>query len=329
MEKQLSVIIPSYNVEDTLPKTLDSLLGLNDDDLTLLEVIVVNDGSQDKSLQVAQRYQNHFPAVVRIIDKENGGHGSTINAGIKSATGRYFKIIDGDDFVSSEFRDFLKDLININVDLVMTPYIKEYTNQNKEIIAYPNLENKKTYTYDEVLQRLNRVPDMHSIAYRTNLLRDNHIQLSENCFYVDIQYNVFPIHLIKTVLYWDLPIYRYQLGDENQSVSTKSYLKNKDMHLHVIHSVLTYLDNYATELSDIQKYVIEKLVSGLVSLQINIYLLMDDFKEGKKEYRQMMNHLRNYYPEIYQNPTGYKAKLLRQVPQLFRLLSQWYRRKHL
>lgn len=329
MEKQLSVIIPSYNVEDTLPATLDSLLGLNEDDLALLEVIVVNDGSKDKTLQVAQNYQNHFPSVVRIIDKENGGHGSTINAGIQSATGRYFKVVDGDDFVSTGLGDFLKGLININVDLVLTPYIKEYTNQHKEIVAYPDLKNKKTYTYDQALQQLNRVPDMHSIAYRTNLLRDNHIQLSEHCFYVDIQYNVFPIHLIKTVLYWDLPIYRYQLGDENQSVSTKSYLKNKDMHLHVLNSVLTYLDNYATELSDIQKYVIEKLVSGLVSLQINIYLLMDNLQAGKKEYTQMMNHLRNDYPVIYQNPTGYKAKLLRQAPQLFSLLSQWYRRKHL
>ena len=121
MKKLLSVVVPAYNVEAYLAGCLESLLNTEEREKT--EILVIDDGSKDTTGNIADRFQTLYPSVVRVIHKENGGHGSTINAGIREASGQYFRVLDSDDCVDSEAYDsYLKKLVDIDCDLVATPF---------------------------------------------------------------------------------------------------------------------------------------------------------------------------------------------------------------
>lgn len=326
MEKLISIVIPSYNSASFLPETVPTFVNITDSVRHMVEVIIVNDGSTDNTLEVANELATQYPDIVRVIDKENGGHGSTINAGIKSALGKYFKIVDGDDYVdSAEFERLILFLQNSDVDQVITPFVKDYFNEEKkEIIDFENVESGKEYTYDEFLSLVGRIPDMHAVVNRTELLRENNIQLSEHCFYVDMQYNVFPMHLINKVAYFDTPIYQYQLGDENQSVSLQNYFKNTKMHQHVIDSLINYQATNSDKLSNIQLQLLNKLISALISIQINIFLYDSNIRKSQKQYEDYMEKIKNKHPFSYNNPDGKKAKILKHFPFMYFLMAKLY-----
>lgn len=329
VEKVLSIVIPSYNVAKHLPNTIPTFLSIPDELLERLEIIIVNDGSKDNTLEVAEQLQLLAPRVINIIDKENGGHGSTINAGIDQAQGKYFKVVDGDDFVDSEqLANVLTYLQTVDVDQVISPFYKQYTVEVRdELVSFDNVEDKDIYQYDEFLKRIGRIPEMHSVINKTSLLKDNQIRLSENCFYVDMQYNVFPMRFIQKVAYFDATLYQYQMGDENQSVSARSYLRNKNMHEHVVDSLIDYVNENVENLSDLRIAYINQLIRELVSLQINIYLSIEDVAQGKKEYKAFMNYLKVKHPLSFNEPYRSKAKLLKHFPFLFGTLSKWYQNK--
>ena len=326
MDKLISIVIPSYNSASFLPETVPTFLNISESVRNMVEVIIVNDGSTDNTLEIANDLANQYPDFVRVIDKENGGHGSTINAGIKSALGKYFKIVDGDDYVdSTEFEKLLIELKTLDVDQVISPFVKDfYKEQKKEIVDFKNVESGQIYEYDAFLERVQRIPEMHSVIYKTSLLRENDIKLSEHCFYVDMQYNIFPMHLIKNVAYLKIPIYQYQLGDENQSVSLTSYVKNKKMHEHVIKSLVHYLNNHQQKLSSTKiKYINEK-ITELNSIQTNIYLMEESHDEGKLEWSDFQQFLINNHSFSIDHPFGKKDKILAKFPQLWLLIAKVY-----
>ena len=109
--KQLSIIIPAYNIEKYICQCVDSILKAQEV-ADLVEVIIVNDGSSDNTLKIAMDYQNKYSDIVVVVDKQNGGHGSAINAGIGKATGKYIKVVDGDDWVLEEGLTELVNFIN-------------------------------------------------------------------------------------------------------------------------------------------------------------------------------------------------------------------------
>lgn len=329
MKKILSIVIPSYNVAEYLPHTIPTFLEIPEELLEALEIIIVNDGSKDDTLSVAKEVQKLAPHVINIIDKENGGHGSTINVGIEQALGTYFKVVDGDDYVNStELATVLSFLKTVDVDQVISPFYKQYSAEGRdELVSFEQVENGVTYDYNDFLKRIRRIPEMHSVINRTALLRDYHIRLSENCFYVDMQYNVFPMQHIKQVAYLNSPLYLYQMGDENQSVSARSYLKNKKMHEHVIDTLIEYVNANSGLLSEVQVDYINQLIRELVSLQINIYLSMSNMKQGKKEYHAFMAYLQTKHPLSFEQPFRSKANILKRFPFLFNVLSKWYQNK--
>ena len=138
MNKILTIVVPTYNVEKYLSRCLDSLL-YDEKTNKKLEIIVVNDGSKDNSLKIANEYKEKYPDSVLVIDKENGGHGSTINAGLKIATGKYFRVIDSDDWVNiDEFPSYINDLEKLNSDIVLTNFSREYIYNSTQVISkYP------------------------------------------------------------------------------------------------------------------------------------------------------------------------------------------------
>ena len=138
--KTLSIIIPTYNVEKYIDRCLKSIL--LDSILEDIELIIVNDGSKDSSLQIARKYEKEYKDTIIVIDKENGGHGSTINAGLKAATGKYTKVIDSDDWVNvDDFENFVKELKKLDCDLVITNYTRELVFSEESIKFEYNKKN--------------------------------------------------------------------------------------------------------------------------------------------------------------------------------------------
>ena len=124
MDKILTVVIPTYNMESYLEKCLDSVLV--EQVIGLIEVMIVNDGSKDSSLLIAKRYQNRYPGSIVVVDKKNGNYGSCLNLAFSLAKGKYIRTLDADDcFDSIELVKFIEKLCSLpeNIDLVLTNYV--------------------------------------------------------------------------------------------------------------------------------------------------------------------------------------------------------------
>jgi glycosyltransferase involved in cell wall biosynthesis len=216
MEKILSIIVPSYNMEDYLSRCLTSVLDHKwDEDL---EVIVVNDGSKDQTLQIAQVYKEKFPKIVTVIDKENGHYGSTINAALPIAKGKYTKILDADDwFDTKEFERFIERLKNIEGDLVITDYTINYVSGKKKKKIYPLNKDSRTYDFSiMLLPKLLRL-EMPSTSYCTELLRRINYQQSEGIFYTDQEWVFYPMFFVNRIAYINANVYQYLSGREGQA----------------------------------------------------------------------------------------------------------------
>lgn len=131
--KIISIAIPTYNMEQWLNRCLDSVVV--PEILDRIEIIVVNDGSRDRSSEIAHSYADKYPNSVVVIDKENGNYGSCVNKALEIATGKYFRILDADDwFDKTGFVDYVNRLESLTVDVVVTHYVKEFVSKRKNSI---------------------------------------------------------------------------------------------------------------------------------------------------------------------------------------------------
>jgi len=216
MDKIISIIIPTYNMEKYLERCLSSLLVDRKNDI---EVLVVNDGSNDGSLQIAQKFANQYPDVFRVIDKSNGNYGSCVNAAMKVATGKYVKLLDADDaFDTANFNMMMGILMDTDADMILTDYVKNYGEGTKETISF-SIPDNRIIGFDEItMNRDVRRVMMHAVTYRReNLLKIGYVQ-SEGIFYTDNEWIFRPLSTVKTVFYLHLPVYIYSLDREGQSV---------------------------------------------------------------------------------------------------------------
>lgn len=238
--KLLTISIAAYNVEKFLHQTLDSLVKAKCIDR--IQVIVVSDGSTDNTVSIANEYQNRFPKSIEIIDKQNGGHGSTINAGIDVATGKYFMVLDGDDWVDTDELDKLVDLLSIhNEDLILLNSVNQYLNgECKLIIQYPSI--KYGIHYDEDYFNEDIQVGLSSALIKSDLLKQSNYRCLEKCFYEDLQYDAYITYLSKSFIYFECSVYQYRLGQPNQSVSLSSYRKNIDMQLRISEAICNFCE---------------------------------------------------------------------------------------
>ena len=192
---KISVIIPVYNVGEFLNEAISSLLNQT---FTDFELICVNDGSKDNSLEILEKFSEIDPRVI-VIDKENGGHGSTINAGLKEATGKYFRVLDSDDwFDTLAFISYITKLKKCDEDLIVTPYTVEYVYNGRQVsYNYKWLEHNRTIPQEEIIyDGHDQYFTIHSSTFKTDVLREAHLRLYEKCFYVDMQYIIMYLSLI-------------------------------------------------------------------------------------------------------------------------------------
>lgn len=222
--KYLSVIIPTYNMEKYLHRCLDSLL--IKDNFNSLEVWVVNDGSKDSSSDIAHEYETKYPNVFHVLDKSNGNYGSCINAALPLCTGKYIKVLDADDwFDSAEFEKMLGRLEFIDVDLVLTNMTYVYGTGHKRIYNYP--------FYTPIVQNTKimlhlgfKLMHMHSIAYKTSLLKNMKYRQTEGISYTDTEWCYYPMCHVNTISCLDLNVYQYLLGRIGQTSDENTMVKD-------------------------------------------------------------------------------------------------------
>lgn len=218
--KLLTLAIASYNMEAFLDQCLESVTNFDIPDS--LEVLVVNDGSNDRTSNIAHVYQKLRPNIVKVIDKKNGHYGSCINEALKYATGKYFRPLDADDWVNTDSLIQLIDkLSTCTADLIITE-ICVYKKNGKDYLNIPkNIETDKLYdanTFDVEKNKCTSLFAMHGMTYRTQLLKDIGLHLHTGIHYTDTEYILLPLDHIKSLIFYKLNLYQYNTTREGQSI---------------------------------------------------------------------------------------------------------------
>ena len=283
--KQLSVIVPAYNMEAYLAQCVESLLHASSQEQ--VEVIVVNDGSRDGTLGIAQHYAEQYPDTVRVIDKPNGNYGSTINAALEIARGEYVKILDADDRFEGELLpEFVATLRRLQgVDMLVTPFV-EWNGREEHRIGY-NIYSRKIYDYnkaydaDKILgEGAIRYFMMHGVCYRTALLREMHYRQSEGVSYTDQEWVFYPLFNVKSIAFADIPLYRYNTAREGQTMNEEVQMRSLDQLLAVTRAIAQY---FATHIDTSHSATRQAFMRGFVADRLKIlyrkYLLVMGWKQ--------------------------------------------------
>ena len=242
--KYITFTIPSYNSQDYMRHVIDNLVAVGDD----IEVIIVNDGSTDDTGKIADEYQKKYPTIVKAIQKENGGHGSGVMAGINAATGLFYKVVDSDDWVETkdvvDMLDLIKKHINegINVDLYITNYVYEHASDNSQYVMHYRkcLPLETPFKWSEMKHvKLETVFLMHSLMYRLDKLKESGMELPNHTFYVDDIYAYVPLPHMQTIFYHDLDFYHYFIGREDQSINYGTMCKRYEQQMRVFKIMFT------------------------------------------------------------------------------------------
>jgi len=293
MRKVLSVSIACYNVEKFLGRTLDSCL--IPEIMDKLEVIIVNDGSKDKTSELAQTYVERWPGTFRLISKENGGYGSTVNAGIRAATGSYFRLLDGDDWFDQQgLVRFITDLENAKEDMIVAKFQRVFEEDGHievrdeardipfQVGSFDQLPEKSWFT-------------MHAVTYRTEILQKYDITLTEHCFYTDQEYDLLPLRWVETIRIVPEIVYCYRIGRSEQSVSLAGVEKHYNDQTIVIKRLLKEFSGVEQQWSAKDKYIFSYLLKR-VRFQIRYYLIISKSKEHKHELIEFVAFLKQNYP---------------------------------
>ena len=236
--KILSVAIPSYNSQNYLRKCVESLLPAGDD----IEIIIVNDGSKDHTGEIAEEYASRYPGIVKAVHQENGGHGEAVNTGLKNATGLYYKVVDSDDWVDErtlpKIIETLKKLVAgpDTVDAVISNFVYDKVGaKHKKVMQYRKyMPTETVFEWKDLKKmRAGKYILMHSMIYRTNLLRECGLELPKHTFYVDNLFVFQPLPSVKKMYYIDELFYHYYIGREDQSVNEQVMIERIDQQLKV------------------------------------------------------------------------------------------------
>jgi glycosyltransferase involved in cell wall biosynthesis len=328
MEKILSVSVAAYNMESYLPYCLDSFL--EESVLRRCEVIIVDDGSKDKTAEIAQSYVNQYPETYHLISKQNGGLGSAFNVALRESCGTYFKWLDADDMFDI---DGLKSLLDIlestEADIVVTPYIRF---EDKTGFLYKTEDTYKNIEKNVVMKIQDSISDwkicgMHSMTCRKEKIKQ--IELLEHCFYVDMTYAIKAICLSDTILFLEKPVYLYRLAREGQSVETEGFKKHYLEHWQVVTSLLEY---YRT--SEQAKKIQKVTWTSLAHSQSRIFYKLPPSKKYFKEYLKWIHYIKKYYPELSYVMEGKKGYLLQKENYIFyyivvKYMQHYYRHNDL
>ena len=301
--KYLTFTVPCYNSESYMRRCVDSLLCFGKD----AEIILIDDGSTDGTGEIADEYQNRFPDIVKTVHKENGGHGSGVNKGLEMAEGLYFKVVDSDDWLDPEacqkllFRirelcgggryEFAENI----PDLFICNYVYDHLDEgSSRVMDYRNVfPDEKMCTWNSIGRfKPSQYLIMHSLIFRTEVLRKSNVKLPEHTFYVDNLFSYQPLPYADNLYY-------YYLGREDQSVNEKVLMKRIDQQIRVTEMVARCVD-----LKKVRK-VYPKLASYMtrnISIMLSIssiHLLLIQTDEARSKRKEMWKNIRQHDKRLY------------------------------
>jgi glycosyltransferase involved in cell wall biosynthesis len=294
--KLLSVAIPCYNSESYMRHCIDSLLPGGEE----VEILIVNDGStKDNTAAIADEYESRYPNICRAIHQENGGHGEAVNAGLRNATGIYFKVVDSDDWVDySAYMEILNTLRGFvlgekTLDMLISNFVYEKQGvKRKKVMNYRTaLPKNELFDWDDVkVFILGQYILMHSVIYRTELLKQCGLELPKHTFYVDNIFVYQPLPHVKTMYYLDVNFYRYFIGREDQSVNEQVMIGRIDQQIRVTKLMLGYYDVMKIKQRKLRRYTIRYL--EIMMTISSILAIKSGSEENLEKKKELWQHLR-------------------------------------
>lgn len=293
--KYITFAIPCYNSEEYMEHAINSILPAGED----VEILVVNDGSKDQTAEIGKRYEAMYPGIVRVIDKENGGHGDAVNAGLSQASGVYFKVVDSDDWVDEEalmkILNKVKEFVRTEsvVDMIISNYVYEKVGmEHKKVIHYRNvLPQNEVFRWDDIGSfHLDQYILMHSVIYRTEMLKLCQLKLPKHTFYVDNIYVYYPLPHVRTLYYMDVDFYRYFIGREDQSVNEKVMIGRVDQQIFV---TKTMIDMYKMKMipnKKLRSYMTNYL--AIMMTVSSILLIRSKKEENLQKKKELWEYLK-------------------------------------
>ncbi len=299
-EKILTISVASYNTEKFIRKTMDSLI--IPEIMDKLEVLIVNDGSADRTLEIAREYEAKYPNTFRAINKPNGGYGSTINKAVEIAEGRYIKTIDGDDWVNREgLIKLITFLENTSADMVITNFAR--VNDKNGKVSYTNfdfLDVGVVKSFDAMYN--NHELYMQALAIKVSIYRDHCINITHHCFYTDIEYIMYPCPYIETVAYLDTCVYMYRVAVNEQSMSINGKRKHIDEQRKILGNIIEYYKRNleSDSLTDGQKKYFDVVINNMVKSHITAILSLKRNSHNHVRMIDFNSFIFNEVPEIYE-----------------------------
>lgn len=300
--KLLSVAVPCYNSQEYMKNCIDSLLEGQD----LVEIIIVDDGSKDNTAAIADEYAAKYPDIVKAVHQENGGHGEAVNTGLCNATGLYFKVVDSDDWVNKEaylaILDKLREITGgpQTLDMMISNFVYEKQGaKRKKVMRYKSyMPENKIFTWKE----MGRMPVgkyilMHSVIYRTGLLRDCGLELPKHTFYVDNLFVYQPLPHVQTMYYMDVNFYRYFIGREDQSVHEDVMIRRIDQQLFVNRIMIDTIAGAKNIEKNIRRYMLRYL--DIIMAVSSIMLIRSGTEENLNKKKDLWKYLKNADIRIY------------------------------
>lgn len=308
--KTISFAVPCFNSANYMEKCVESLLPCGDD----IEIILVDDGStRDNTAEICDRLEAEHPGIVRAIHKPNGGHGSAVNAGLAAAEGLYYKVVDSDDWMDRAAMETLMVYLRQQkakveasganedaTDLVISNYVYEKVFEGTHTtIRYTNVfPTDREFGWSDCGHfRSSQYLLMHSVIYRTKLLRDMGLKLPEHCFYVDNVFVYVPLPNVRTIRYFDVDAYRYFIGREDQSVNEKVMLSRIDQQLRVTKTMIDAVDLNTVENERLRKYMHNYL--SMMMCICSIFLRMEKTPENEAKRADIWAYLKAKDEKLY------------------------------
>jgi len=300
--KLLSVAIPCYNSEAYMSKCINSLLIGGEE----VEIIIVDDGSSDRTAEIADDYAEKYPTIVKAIHQENGGHGQAVNTGIKNATGLYFKVVDSDDWVNQDaYYEVLKTLYELirgaeTVDLLISNFVYEKQGATrKKVMQYRHcFPTNQIFGWDEVRHmKKGQYLLMHSMIYRTKLLHDCGMELPKHTFYVDNLFAFEPLPYVKNLYYLDVNFYRYFIGRDDQSVHESVMIKRLDQQYRVTKLMLEIYNSSPKDQKNANDAMIHYF--DMMMCVSSILSIREGSEERLKDKEKLWKQLEETNPELY------------------------------
>lgn len=302
--KILSVAIPCYNSEAYMEKCIKSILAVGED----VEILIVDDGSvKDRTPEIADMYAARYPGIIKAIHQENGGHGEAVNAGLRNASGLYYKVVDSDDWVNT------KGLVKIirkmkeleaqgGVDMLLANFVYDKAGaKHKKLMRFANV-----FPVDEVFgwdamrhMRQTQYILMHNIFYRTQMLRDCNMELPKHTFYVDNIFAFQPFPYVRRMYYMDVNLYHYFIGREDQSVNEKVMIGRIDQQIRVNKIMIDVMaaEDFSDKSPRLKKYMTIYLTK--IMTVTSIMLILSGTQEALEKKADVWNYLKEKDAKLY------------------------------